>query len=146
MTRYKGKIAFYELWNEPYFTEVFGVTGRGHFTGSAVKMVEMAGIAKRVRDEIDPKARIVSPACVGQPKCLDAFLAAGGAGLVDVIAFHFYASPERIPELAAEVKAVMRRHGVEQLPLWNTESGYLVQGTHGPVIPQPNLGEAFSMC
>lgn len=144
MTRYKGKIAFYELWNEPYFTEVFGVTGRGHFTGSAVKMVEMAAIANRVRDEVDPEAQIVSPACVGRPECLDAFLSAGGKRFVDVIAFHFYSSPERITELAGKVMAVMKRHGVSHLPLWNTESGYLVQETGKPAVPQPNLGESFS--
>ena len=146
MGRYKEKIKFYELWNEPYFTEVYGVTGRGHFTGSATKMVEMARIAKRVRDEIDPKARIVSPACVGihGPECLEAFLGAGGNELVDIIGYHFYISPERITKNVAQVRRVMERQGVGHLPLWNTESGYLVHEANKTTQPQLQLGDPFT--
>lgn len=144
VARYRGRIKYYELWNEPYFTEVFGVTGRGHFTGSAAVMAEMARIAKRVIKELDPSAKLVGPACVGSVECIEAFLKAGGGGHIDIIAFHFYVSPQLIPAKAQALQAIAKKYGVENLPIWNTESGYLVHGTDQPTNPQPKLGESFA--
>ncbi|MGK2899625.1 MAG: hypothetical protein ACSLE9_13220 [Burkholderiaceae bacterium] len=132
--RYRGRIAQYELWNEPYFSDLPG--DRGHpsafFTGSVATMVELARRARAALDLADPQARLLTPGFVGAANRLDLFLARGGARLVQGVAYHFYAEsdPEFI-RLAADVRAVMTRHGVARLPLYNTESGFALRGAEG---------------
>lgn len=155
--RYKGRIASYEMWNEP--------NAIGFFTGSPGEMEHLVSIAYPIIKSIDPGATVVSPApsSTGWPtpyaEWLDQFLAAGGGKYVDVIAWHAYAGRANQPALPAEqivdqikeIRAVMAKHGVSDLPLWDTEGGwgndsqlpdeqaqasflarwYLIQFTHG---------------
>lgn len=155
--RYKGRITSYEMWNEP--------NAIGFFTGSAADMEHLVSIAYPIIKSIDPKAIVVSPApsSTGWPtpydKWLDQFLAAGGGKYVDAIAWHAYSGranqpalpPEEIVEQIRKIRDVMARHGVSDLPLWDTEGGwgsnsqlndeqaqaaflarwYLIQFTHG---------------
>lgn len=155
--RYKGRIASYEMWNEP--------NAIGFFTGSAVEMEHLVSIAYPIIKSIDPSATVVSPApsSTGWPtpydEWLDEFLAAGGGKYVDVIAWHAYAGranqpalpPEQILDQIQKIRAVMAKYGVSNLPLWDTEGGwgsdsqlpderaqaaflarwYLIQFTHG---------------
>ena len=53
VTRYKGKINSYELWNEPNVI--------GYWTGSQQQMVDMASRAYKIIKSIDPQAQVVSP-------------------------------------------------------------------------------------
>jgi hypothetical protein len=128
MTRYRGRIGYYEIWSEPKLTELD--KEKGYF--SAAQLVDMARVVHRVAREVDPAARIVSPANTGPEermgiRRLEAFLAAGGAKYVDIIAHHFYiAPPENLPAYVADVRSVMARHGVGHLPVWSTEFGYLI--------------------
>ena len=123
--RYRGKIAAYELWNEPFFTELKSKKGSSDFFyGSVVQMVELARVARKVLDQTDPKALLVSPGFTGNINQLELFLSSGGNRYVQVIAYHFYASDTRdFARELAEVRAVMKRQGVQNLPLWNTETG-----------------------
>lgn len=155
--RYKGRIASYEMWNEP--------NAIGFFTGSAADMEHMVSIAYPIIKSIDPGAIVVSPApsSTGWPipydQWMDQFLAAGGGKYVDAVAWHAYAGranqpalpPEEIVEQIDKIRAVMAKHGVSDLPLWDTEGGwggdsqlpdqqvqaaflarwYLIQFTHG---------------
>lgn len=128
--RYKGRIASYEMWNEP--------NAIGFFSGTAGDMEHMVSIAYPIIKSIDPKAIVVSPApsSTGWPtpydKWMDQFLAAGGGKYVDVIAWHAYAGranqparpPEEIVEQIRNIRDVMARHGVSNLPLWDTEGGW----------------------
>ncbi len=123
--RYKGRIRVYEVWNEPKFQDRGGPRPRGFYSGTVDDMVTMARIARRVIREEDPQARLATPGFDGGPRWLEAFLAAGGRDLVDIVAYHFYARGDE--DFVAQVVAVrgaMKRQGVEQLPLWNTESGF----------------------
>lgn len=129
--RYKGRIKVYEVWNEPKFYDPSspaqgnGGRPRGFFSGSVDNMVEMARIARRVLKEEDPQARLATPGFDGGAKWLEMFLAAGGRSLVDIIAYHFYArGAEDFAAQIVTVRGVMKRQGVSQLPLWNTESGF----------------------
>lgn len=132
-TRYKGRIKEYEVWNEP--------SDRTHYSGTVEKLVELTCEASRILKAIDPSIRIVSPASAGAGghiQYLDKFLAAGGAGCIDVVAHHFYVprhGPEAMVPLIREVKAVMQKNGVGKLPLWNTETGWWVANTDG--VPAP---------
>ena len=127
--RYKGRIKYYELMNEPLFTEIDeGVLDKRYFP--VARMVDMARIAKYEIGKADPAAKIVSMSPSGNVfgiKRIDAFLSAGGGKYIDVVGFHYYSNTaEDIPFLVAETRKVMQRHGLENMPLWNTESGFYI--------------------
>ena len=126
--RYKGRIAQYELWNEPYFSDL--PADRGHagafYTGSVASLVELARRTRAVLDRKDPQALLLTPGFVGSVQRLDLFLGAGGARHVGAVAYHFYTDDEReLLTLHRAVRAVMARHGLAKLPLHNTETGFV---------------------
>ena len=125
VSRYSGRIAAYEVWNEPTFSDF--APDRAHpafFTGSVEQMVELTRIARAVIDENDRRALLATPAFVNGPHRLELFLARGGASLVDVVAYHFYASGSlEFNSQISDVRKVMARAGVARLPLWNSECG-----------------------
>ena len=123
--RYGNQISAYELWNEPNFSEVErDRNAPGFYTGSVVKMVEMAQHARKILDEITPGAKLCTPGFVGGPDRLELFLAAGGNKYVQAICYHFYSDNSAdFVRYTNEVRAVMQRTGVSALPLWNTETG-----------------------
>jgi hypothetical protein len=130
VTRYRGRISSYELWNEP--------NGAGFWTGSAQDMVELASRAYPIIKSIDPAAIVTTPAVSssGWPlqhdAWLDQYFAAGGGKYADVVAWHGYAGRNDRPALPAEgltrqiqgLRAVLERYGLSQLPIWNTEGGW----------------------
>ena len=127
--RYKGKIRQYEIWNEP--------SDRKHYTGDVDTLVRLTCEAHRILKEIDSANVIVSPASAGgggHIAYLDRFLAAGGKNCVDVVAHHFYVfrqPPEAMLPLVRDVRAVMKKHGIGHLPLWNTETGWWIANGDG---------------
>jgi len=130
VTRYKGRINSYELWNEP--------NASGYWTGTPQQMVDMASRAYRIIKSVDPNALVVSPSAssTGWPSpadvWLDQYLSAGGGKYADVIAWHGYSGRNDRPSLPPEdlvkqinvVKAVMAKHHLSNLPLWSTEGGW----------------------
>lgn len=133
--RYKGRIKYYELMNEPHFTEVDN-RWRSNRNFPVATMVEMAKIASRVIKETDPDAKLVSMSPSGMHdgiKRVEAFFKAGGGRYIDVVGFHFYAEgPEHIPGLVDALRGVLRRNGYAHLPIWNTESGFYIDGPDDP--------------
>jgi hypothetical protein len=127
--RYKGRIKYYEVWNEP--------SDKTHYSGDLVTLVKLTCEAKRVLKEIDPAIRIVSPASAGGGRhieYLDQFLAAGGRDCIDIVGHHFYVfnrPPEAMIPLIRQVKGVMAKNGVGSLPLWNTETGWWIENGDG---------------
>lgn len=123
--RYGDRIQAYELWNEPYFSDFPRDIGRpGFFTGSVQQMVSMAASARKILDEVSPHAKLCTPGFVNGPDRLEKFLADGGKQYVQAICYHFYAEgTDHFIKQVNEVRAIMRRQGVEKLPLWNTETG-----------------------
>ncbi len=130
VTRYKGKINSYELWNEPNVI--------GYWTGSQQQMVDMASRAYKIIKSIDPQAQVVSPSAssTGWPlqadAWLDQYLAAGGGKYADVIAWHGYSGrndraalpPEDMARQISALRGVLAKHNVANLPLWNTEGSW----------------------
>jgi len=120
VTRYKGRIEAYEIWNEPNLSQ--------YYTGDIATMVTMTREAAKIIHSIDPAAKVVSPSATTQDGLawLGAFLDAGGAQYVDVIGYHFYVtpdSPEKIVPLAGHVMEEISRHGAK-MPVWDTETGW----------------------
>lgn len=142
--RYKGRIAQYELWNEPYFSDLPQDRGQpsAFFTGSVATLVELARRARAVIAAEDPQARLLTPGFVGSPNRLELFLAGGAGRYVDAVAYHFYADDdEGFVKLYRGVRAVMARHGLADMALVNSESGFAISGAEDQpeVAGQPRI-------
>jgi hypothetical protein len=130
VTRYKGKIASYELWNEP--------NASGFWTGTPKEMAGLAAHAYGIIKSIDPAAIVATPApsSTGWPLSHDAwfdeYFSAGGGKYADVIAWHGYAGRNDRPALPPEglvrqiqaLRTVLGRHQLSDKPIWNTEGGW----------------------
>lgn len=123
VSRYKGRIGQYEIWNEPNLTRFY--------SGTVETMVQLTCEAAQVIHEVDPTARVVSPAATEKDKgvaWLAEFLDKGGGRCVDVVGFHYYTfaheKPELIDVLTNRIRTVMKSHGIGEYPIWNTESGW----------------------
>lgn len=132
-TRYKGKIHEYEIWNEP----TLNPSPTAFFSGTVDDMVSLVREARTVLKEVDPTIVVVSPPSVGYAGIpwLEQFFVRGGGRYVDVIGFHFYVMdimPHQNPELMLsfirQVQDKTRAAGLGQLPIWNTESGWKIDG------------------
>lgn len=123
-TRYKGKIKYYELWNEPSL--------KNWYSGTVDKMVDLAREAYTILKQVDPSITVVSPsvfADYGGVEWLDKYLEKGGGNYADVIGAHFYIGFDATPEeesllLIRKIQQVMAKHKLTTKPLWNTETGY----------------------
>jgi hypothetical protein len=136
VTRYKGRIHEYEIWNEPDQT--------GFWTGTVTQMIDLTREAAEIVHDVDPAATVVSPSATKSEgvEWLREFLAAGGGKYVDVIGFHFYvmpAGPEAMVPLIDSVRLVMRQNGAGQKPLWNTETGW----AYPKPFPSAELAAAY---
>lgn len=135
--RYKGRIRYYETWNEPNL--------KGFYTGTTAKLLELVREARLALKEVDPDARVISPSATGGTmgiQWLEEFLARGGGDSVDIIGYHFYVAPgppEAMVPLVKRVRDVAARHGVGEKPLWNTETGWMIEAkTHA--VPTGGTG------
>ena len=136
--RYKGRITKYELWNEPYFSDLPADRNQpgAFFSGSVASMVNLARRTRAVLDREDPKAVLLTPGFVGSVHRMELFLRSGGAPYVGGVAYHFYASEDReLIKLHNDVRIVMARYGLSQLPLYNTESGFAARDATAPSAP-----------
>lgn len=126
--RYKGRIHYFELWNEPQYSDFESAKG-GFYTGTLASLVNLGRSAARVLKEVDPGNRLITPGFTGAGDRLERFLAAGGKDFSDIVAFHFYAlTPEKMLQKIQVVQQIMRKQGVWDKELWNTEQSYDVVG------------------
>jgi hypothetical protein len=130
VTRYKGRISSYELWNEP--------NASSFWSGSPEQMAELAAHAYPLVKSIDPAAVVTTPSAssTGWPLAhdawLDRYLSAGGGRYADVVAWHGYAGRNDRPALPPEdlarqiqaLRSTLERHHLSQLPIWDTEGGW----------------------
>ena len=120
-TRYKGKIAYYEMWNEANSTTTW--------TGTPAELVLLQQAAYSVIKRNDPNAQLISvnlESTSGLPY-MENLLRLGYADSADIIGFHLYVSPgvpEDIAPLAAKILSLLNQHEVRK-PLWDTETGWL---------------------
>jgi len=129
--RYKGKIKFYEVWNEPRFYELEKAPPNakiGYYSGTVAALVELAKAAKEVLAEEDPAARVVSPSFVSADlglRRLAFFFKAAGGKYIDIASFHYYVDvPEKIPDITRKLRSILTTYQLDRLPIFNTESGF----------------------
>ena len=120
--RYKGRISYYEIWNEPDLP-------KSQLIGSPERMLTLAREAYTVLKQVDPNIKVISPSPVNPNGLdwLDRYLGLGGGKYADIIGYHFYVRtrPEAMLDLILPAKEIMQKHGVGDKPLWNTESGWI---------------------
>jgi hypothetical protein len=132
-TRYKGRIHYYELWNEPNLQKFY--------SGTVEQMVALAREAYLILKEVDPSITVVSPSATGDRDSawLEEYLRKGGGAYADVIGYHFYVTPkppEAMVTSIRKVQQIMAKHGVGDKPLWNTETGWMIANSKGLVEPK----------
>jgi hypothetical protein len=111
--RYKGRIRYYEIWNEP--------NDNTYYTGTVPELAQLTADAYSILKQVDPANTVISPAAYA-PGYLDQLLQAGVGSNVDMIAFHFYETPPEATAYAmANVRLVMAKNGAGSIPLWDTE-------------------------
>jgi hypothetical protein len=117
-SRYRGRIAAYELWDE-----IDGAT----FAGTPKEMVALAATAYATIKRVDPRAIVLTPSFTQDAITsgwLGAYLAAGGARYADALAAHAYPEdPEQGGAYLLAYEATLQKAGVH-LPVWMTEIGY----------------------
>lgn len=126
--RYRGRIAWYEVWNEPHPQERAGWpqgAQPGFYSGTWPTLLQLTQRARQAVQEADPQARLLTPGFDGDPASVERFLAAGGKQWVDGVSFHFYGDDDaHVVPLTRRLRAIMARQGLGPLPLFNTESGF----------------------
>jgi hypothetical protein len=142
-SRYRGKIASYEVMNEPRIPEAIAMVSPGFFSGSTAKLITMTQLARAAINTAAPGSTLVCPSMDGDNAGvarLKYFLSQGGGQNCDAIGFHFYLNTWSVSDfqsLLAQVKQVMAQYGQGNKPLWDTEIGVLVaQSGNNVVAPQ----------
>ncbi len=95
--RYKGQIAYYELWNEPDCT--------CFWSGNNAQIVRMAKDAASIIRSTDKAAKIISPSAHGPTMAtwFDGFIAAGGASTFDIVNAHLRGKGNEISKRCSRI-------------------------------------------
>jgi hypothetical protein len=134
--RYKGKIKYWEIWNEPTFATL--LICNEFFTGTPEKLKSLAQQARDFLKQIDATNKIISPSGVS-PFHFEKYLEIGGSQSADIIAYHFYSCDEGRPQPPLPVaspeasylgtvplaRALVDKYDAANKPIWNTEEGRL---------------------
>lgn len=121
VTRYRGQIEAYEIWNEPNLPQFC--------SASVQQMVDLTREASQIIHEVDPRALVVSPSATENRglSWLSEFLSKGGGQYVDVIGYHLYVNPqppEAMVPLVERIKQILASNGQAAKPIWNTEANW----------------------
>ncbi len=124
VTRYKGQISYYDLWNEPDCP--------CYFAGTQQQMVRMNQDAANIIRSIDPNAQILSPSghVWTMTTWFDPYIAAGGAATFDIVNMHMRGNgdalnvvPESFLTTYANIVSDVQANGLGSRPLWDSEHG-----------------------
>jgi Cellulase (glycosyl hydrolase family 5) len=121
--RYKGQIAYYELWNEP--------DCNCFWAGTTAQLVRMGKDAASIIRSKDPKAKILSPSGHGptMKSWFEDYVAAGGAKNFDIVNAHLRGTsstnkdPEAFLTMYDDVTAETAKRNLSHLPVWDDEHG-----------------------
>lgn len=125
--RYKGRIQYYELWNEPDYQ-----AENGFFWGTPADLVKLERAAAAVLAREDPAAKLLLPAMYTYDNAywLNRYLAAGGGKNTQGMAWHAYiAAPEAAAGVVQTIRNVLNNYGLGSLDLYMTEGGLNVNKT-----------------
>jgi len=122
--RYKGRIRYYEIWNEP--------NGDNFYSGTLAQLATLSQEAYAILKAVDPANTVVSAPPSLQPEFtpasvayFDRMLAAGIGKYADILGVHIYTNkdaPEATAATIATVRLVMAKYKLDKMPLWDTEA------------------------
>ena len=117
--RYKDKIDYWEVWNEPNHRNYWGAEPDGKEYGRL--LVQTAELIRK----IDPGCKIIGGAMAGiNAEFTDDFLSVGSDKLIDIISYHNYgAVPEERVYAAIDLWEVINKYN-PKIELWQGECGY----------------------
>jgi len=125
VTRYKGDVHYWEVWNEPDLAEFWN--------GTPAQYAALLAVTSSTIKQIDPTATIVLGGQAfqdlpGHPasEFLTQILADAdhpAAANFDIAAFHYYLPPNAAPQRFAEFNTALTRFGIGDRPVWITEAG-----------------------
>lgn len=109
--RYKGRIKFYEGWNEVNIPKFF--------SGTQLKMSELQNLLFDTVKSIDPVALVISPSTVA-PHGVPYFMELNRLGIkFDILGHHFY-NLEKLDSLSERIDVLKT---ITDKPIWDTETG-----------------------
>lgn len=147
---YKGRVAAWELWNEPNLIAFWAPTP------SPEAYARLILAAWPAITGSDPAATIVTggPGGPTRPGELDPLsfiqrmLDAGATNHFHAIGLHPYTNLSGKPDgalgQAVDVAAELKRRGLEETALWGTETGAPTQGKDGVVISEPEQAQLIT--
>lgn len=113
--RFKGRVRYYELFNEP------------NFSMGPKEYVTLAAPIYKMIKEVDPEAKVMGPSVCGiQLGWYKGFYEAGGAKVCDILTIHDYEgnesiSPEHWRWKFDELRKLMAENGDGAKDIWQTE-------------------------
>jgi hypothetical protein len=120
VSRYKGSIKYWEMWNEPDLNHFWG--------GTQAQFIELFKVGVDAAHAADPDCMVLGPEIAGVGRrdlWMKEFLQQAG-NKVDIISFHQYGAGDTAAGRLWEIDA-MRYHivnaGYGNKPIWVTESG-----------------------
>ncbi len=119
VTRYRDRIRYWEIWNEPNHRAYWGAPPDAREYGRLLQAT-----ATLIR-KLAPDAKIVAGATAGMDApFIDGFLSGSNAALVDVVSYHQYqGEPEARMMRMVKVREVLDRHK-PAIETWQGECGY----------------------
>jgi hypothetical protein len=119
--RYKGRIQYWELWNE--------VNDKKFYSGTPEQLRNLAAAAREVLKQSSQGNIVLSPSIEGG--ALREFREQSMGGILkscDIVSYHFYAphgTPETAYDRMGKVRDILKEAGYPDMPLWDTEVGWL---------------------
>ncbi len=130
VSRYKGRVRYWEVWNEP---DLGGEGQFGFWRGTESEFARLLAVAYESVKRADPQAQVVigGLSLGGSPGVLnEEFLprilndpSYPAARYFDIAAFHQYGSKETARQRITYVKSELEKVGAGQKPIWVTEVG-----------------------
>jgi len=118
---YKGRVAAWEVWNEPdiFFWPDLSDTFAG--------LQKAAYLGFKAGDPTLPV--LIGSFCRGYCAFDENLFDAGVRGYFDIFNWHVYAPPEQYPGTLSRYLELLKRHGCDDRPVWLTEAGIRLQAT-----------------
>ena len=120
--RYKDRIVYWEIWNEPNHRKYWGAPPNAEDYGNLVRVT-----SEKIR-ELHPDAKIIAGSTAGiSPDFHDGYLGQCDPALLDIISFHNYGNrPEERVYRMPGFREVLDKHNPE-LEVWQGECGIASQ-------------------
>ncbi|GEM_PF-6416213 len=117
-----GKVAAYEIWNEP------DIKGFNTKDATGAEYAELLKAAYQTIKHNDPDVPVLGGSIALHTKFLDAMMQAGAGKHMDGLSVHYYLS-KSAPENRARnrldgYRDVLVKYGYEKMPVWLTETGW----------------------